>query len=136
MGFPVLTGNSGAVWSACQGQSEIPAPSRRLALNHIYSSINKGHVKLLNNVVCVGLRNLVMKVPVWILRCSGYTGEASLLKWKPFRKDESESTLGSYLEPLCLVGDTSEVPDPLTWDKVVNLILRLVGNPYLFGLMD
>ena len=39
--------------------------------------------------------------------------------------------LGSYLEPLCLVGDTSEVPDPLTWDKVVNLILGLVGDHYL-----
>ena len=51
------------------------------------------------------------------------------LKWKHSRKDESESTLESYLEPLCLVGDTSEVPDPLTWDKVVNLILRLVGIP-------
>ena len=53
------------------------------------------------------------------------------LKWKHSRKDESESTLESYLEPLCLVEDTLEVPDPLAWDKVINLILRLVGNPYL-----
>lgn len=34
------------------------------------------------------------------------------LKWKHSRKDESESTLESYLEPLCLVEDTLEVPDP------------------------
>ena len=84
LGFPVLTGNSGAVWSDCQGQREIPAPSRRLALNHIYSSINKGHVKLLNNLVCVGLRLLVIKVPVLILRCSGHMGGASLPEMETF----------------------------------------------------
>ena len=72
IGFPVLTGNSGPVWSNCRSQGEFLAPSWRLAktLNHIYSSINEGHVKPQTSVVCVGFRVSVIKVPVWIFSCS------------------------------------------------------------------